>query len=92
MKRLTALEHDVVTDIDDVVDRPEPDRSEALLQPSRTGTDLDPRDHMGEVERTILGSIDTHGSEKVGSIRRVLGENPAENFLRINQVLLEPGG
>ena len=49
VQRLPVLDHDVVGDVDDVVDRAHPEGGQAVLHPLRRGADLHARDHRGDV-------------------------------------------
>ena len=54
MHRLAVLDHDVVGDIDDVVDRADTGRTQALAHPLGTRRDLDVADHTGRVARAQI--------------------------------------
>ena len=58
--RLTVLEHDVVGDIDDVVDGAHARRAQAHPQPQRRGPDLHVFDHARGVARAEVGRVDRH--------------------------------
>ena len=51
VERLAALQHDEIADIDDVVDRPQADGAQAVLQPRRAGADF----HAGDDVRGVGG-------------------------------------
>ena len=59
--RLVELEHHVVADVDDVVDRPLPDRRQPGGHPRRAGCDDDPGEHGQGEPATALPREDLHG-------------------------------
>ena len=63
--RLAVLEHDVVGDIDNVVDRADAGIAQPLLHPGRGGGDLHVFDHAGGVARAELRRLDDHLSQRV---------------------------
>ena len=54
MHRLAILEHDIVGDIDNVIDRPNTSSIQALTQPSRRGLNLDVLDNLCRIARAQL--------------------------------------
>ncbi len=63
VQRLAALHHHVVRNIDDVVDRRDADRRQAVHQPIGTGTDADAANHAGRVARAEIRAIDPHAHQ-----------------------------
>jgi len=74
VKGLTELEHDVVRDVDDVVDRPHAGRDEAGLHPCGRGTDAHARQQRCRKARARSVIFDPD----VETLRRV----PAESLYR----------
>ena len=76
VQRLARLEHDVVGDVHDVVDRPQPDRLQAALHPVGAGADLHAADDAGRVVRAEVGGFDRDrdgGRRGVGDFTRGRG-------------------
>ncbi len=71
VNRLAGLEHHEIAHVDHVVDRAQPNRLQALLQPGRTGADLHAGDQVGGVERAVLARFHRHVREQVAALRRL---------------------
>ena len=61
VQRVAELEHDVVRDVDDVVDRALPGGLQPLLHPARRGPDADALDDRRDVARAEVRVVDRHG-------------------------------
>ena len=61
VQRVAELEHDVVRDVDDVVDRALPRRLQPLLHPARRGPHRDALDDRGDVARAEVRVGDRDG-------------------------------
>ena len=66
VERLTRLEHDVVGDVDDVVDGAHAGADEALLHPRGRRPQLDPLDDAGGEAPAEIGGFDRDGDEVAG--------------------------
>ena len=91
MDRLAGLEHDEVAGVDDIVDRAQADRLEALLQPGRARADLHAGDDVRGVKRAVLAGLDGHLGEEVAPPGRAHGQS-GELHRRVNQIAAEPRG
>ena len=60
MHRLAILDHDVVRDVDDVVDRADACRAKTLPHPLGTGRNFDVFHHAGRVPQTKIVRRDLH--------------------------------
>jgi hypothetical protein len=67
VERLPVLEHHVVADVDDVVDRAQAHGAQALLHPRGAGADPHAGHDVGRVERAVLGAVDADAGEEVRS-------------------------
>ena len=70
MERLAELMQHEVGDVDDVVDRPQPDGAEPLAQPPRRGAHGDAFDDPSSKARAALGVLDADLGAQLGRRRR----------------------
>ena len=66
VERLTALEHHVVGDVDDVVHARDPDRRQPVDEPVRTRPHSHAANHPRDVAGADLGGVDLHGDGSGG--------------------------
>ena len=71
MQRLTPLEHHIVGDIDDVVDRPHAGGGQRVLHPLRRWTHPDPVNQDGGVARASLRILDLNAGSPLRSWTRL---------------------
>ena len=64
MERLAGLQHDVVGDVDDVINRPHPRGGQALLHPARRGAELHALDHRCDIPKAEVRVGDLHGHSR----------------------------
>ena len=69
MQGLAGFQHDEVGDVHEGVDRPQADRSQAVLQPEGGGAHCDALDHPRGIAGAVVGRFDRHGRQPPG--RRV---------------------
>ena len=60
VQRLPALHQDVIGNVDDVVDRQQSDRLEAVRHPVGAGSDLRPADEPRGIAEAQVGALDVH--------------------------------
>ena len=92
MQRLTRFEHHIISDIDDVINRTQADRFEALLHPRGTRTNFDPSDDVSSVERTIFRCFDADRGQQIAALGSAVTKGAVKILLRIEQRQLEPRG
>jgi len=73
MQRLSQLHEDIVGDVHQIVDGPQPDRFQPRTQPRGRRADPDVPDDSGSISGTSLGIVDSHGTDIVNG-RSSLGK------------------
>ncbi len=89
VQRLAELEHDVVADVDQVVDRAEAHRREAFLHPGGARADLHAGDGDADVKRAVLRRVDADALQEIGPGRAAGAVELDRGEL---QLVAQPGG